>query len=236
MAKFLNSSGITYHLENLIKSAESNLFLVSPYLKFNSKIKQLLDDRNNFRIDIKIIYGKVDLQAEESSWLKSMDSIKMLFCKNLHAKCYINEKEAIITSMNLYEFSQQNNNEMGIHVTKEEDPKLYQDIYDEVRSLIRTSDHVSLSIEKVETKKPVLKKEKKVEKKISKITNKGFCIRCKDNISLNLEHPYCKKCYSSWNKFADITYEEKTCHNCGKDNKSSLEKPVCYSCFKKHYK
>ena len=158
MVKFLNSSGISYHLENLIKNANSNLFLISPYLKFNQRIKDLLDDRNNFRIDIKIIYGKVDLQTEESNWLKSKDFIKVLFRKNLHAKCYINEKEAIITSMNLYDFSQQNNNEMGIYIIKEEDPELYKDINDEVQSLIRTSEHVSISIEKVIPKKESSKK------------------------------------------------------------------------------
>ena len=226
MAKFLNSSGISYHLENLIKNANTSLFLISPYLKFNQRIKDLLDDRNNFRIDIKIIYGKVELQQEESDWLKSMDFIKVLFCKNLHAKCYINEKEAIITSMNLYDFSQQNNNEMGIYIIKEDDPELYQEIHDEVGSLIRTSEHYSISIEKVNPKKEPLKK------KFSK-EGKGHCIRCNAEIKLDPEHPLCKKCYKSWSKYSEQTYEEKFCHVCGKETKSSMEKPVCYSCYKK---
>lgn len=225
MAKFLNSSGISYHLENLIKNANQYLFLISPFLKFNKRIKDLLDDRNNFRIDIKIIYGKVDLQTEESNWLKSKEFIKVLFRENLHAKCYINEKEAIITSMNLYDFSQQNNNEMGIHVTKDEDEKLYQEIYEEVSSLIRTSEHVSISIEKVDPKKQNSKK--------SFSKGKGHCIRCDAEIKLDPEHPLCKKCYKSWSKYSDRTYEEKFCHVCGKEKKTSLEKPVCYSCYKK---
>src|SRR3989339_679158 len=95
MAKFLNSTGISYHLENLIKNANERLFLISPYLKFNPRIKQLLDERNRLRLDIRIIYGKVDLQTEESNWLKSLDSIKVLFCKNLHAKCYLSENDSI---------------------------------------------------------------------------------------------------------------------------------------------
>ncbi len=225
MAKFLNSSGISYHLENLIKNANTTLFLISPYLKFNSRIKQLLDDKNRLRLDIRIIYGKVDLQTDESKWLKSMDSIKVLFCKNLHAKCYINENEAIITSMNLYDFSQQENNEMGVYVTKTDDPELYEDINKEVISLIRTSEHVSISIEKVEPKKEYLKKSLSKEK--------GHCIRCGAEIKLDSKHPLCKKCYKKWSQYSDPTYEEKFCHICGKENKSSLEKPVCYSCYKK---
>jgi phosphatidylserine/phosphatidylglycerophosphate/cardiolipin synthase-like enzyme len=226
MAKFLNSSGISYHLENLIKDANSSLFLISPYLKFNSRIKQLLDERNRLKLDIRIIYGKVDLQTEESKWLKSMDSIKVLFCKNLHAKCYINEKEAIITSMNLYDFSQQNNNEMGIYVTKEEDLQLYQDIHAEVTSLIRTSDHVAISIEKIQPKKVIPTRTTSKEKD-------GHCIRCDSKIKVSLDHPYCVKCYKSWSKYSDPIYEEKFCHLCGLKNKSSLKKPACYSCHKK---
>jgi phosphatidylserine/phosphatidylglycerophosphate/cardiolipin synthase-like enzyme len=227
MAKFLNSSGISYHLENLIKNANTSLFLISPYLKFNSRIKQLLDDKNRLRLDIRIIYGKVDLQTDESKWLKSMDSIKVLSCKNLHAKCYINENEAIITSMNLYDFSQQENNEMGIYITKTEDPDLYEDVNREVVSLIRTSEHVSISIEKVEPKKDYSKQ---------LLKNKGYCIRCNSEIKLNSEHPLCKKCYQSWSQYSDSNYEEKFCHICGKETKTSMEKPICYSCFKKQTK
>ncbi|ATZ60836.2 MAG: phospholipase D family protein [Methanosarcinales archaeon Met12] len=230
MVEFLNSSAISYHLENLIKNAGVSLFLISPYLKFNSRIKQILDEKNRLRLDIRIIYGKADLQTEESKWLKSMDSIKVLFCKNLHAKCYINEKEAIITSMNLYDFSQQNNIEMGIYITKENDPKLYQDVHGEVTSLIRTSEHVSISIEKVETKKKGLDKTTPNEKQLK--NRNGHCIRCDADITLNPNYPLCKKCYTIWKEYSDPTYKEKFCHMCGKSNSSSMEKPVCYSCYK----
>ena len=227
MAKFLNSSGISYHLENLIKNANVSLFLISPYLKFNSRIKQLLDDRNRRRKDIRIIYGKVDLQTEESKWLKSMDSIKVLFCKNLHAKCYMNEEEAIITSMNLYEFSQQNNNEMGIYVTKKDDPELYRGISEEVDSLLQTSEYMSISIEIIDPKKESPKK---------KYSNgeQGHCIRCSTEIKLDPSHPLCNKCYQSWVKYSDPAYTEKFCHICGKSNKSSFKKPVCTNCYNKN--
>ena len=46
MAKFLNSSGTTYHLEELIKNASDRLIIISPYLKLNERIKELLEDRN----------------------------------------------------------------------------------------------------------------------------------------------------------------------------------------------
>ena len=54
-----------------------------------------------------------------------MDFIRTSYCKNLHAKCYLNGNRALLTSMNLYEFSQVNNHEIGVLVVREEEPHLY---------------------------------------------------------------------------------------------------------------
>lgn len=150
MAKFLNTSATTYHLEELIKSAKERLYLISPYLRVNERIRELLEDRDRYKLDIRIVYGKNELQPEENNWLKSLAFVRTSFCKNLHAKCYVNESVAIITSMNLYEFSQVNNNEMGILINREQDPELYRETYEEAQRLIRISEEIRVSVEKVE--------------------------------------------------------------------------------------
>ena len=149
MAKFLNTSGTTYHLEELIKKSSDRLILISPYLKLNERIKELLEDKNRLKIDIRILYGKSDLQPEEINWLKNLTFIRTSFCKNLHAKCYMNENECIITSLNLYEFSQINNNEMGILIARDADNQLYSDAYEEAQRIIRISEEVRMSVDKV---------------------------------------------------------------------------------------
>ncbi|TOO53537.1 DNA repair protein, partial [Vibrio parahaemolyticus] len=53
------------------------------------------------------------------------------------------------TSLNLYEFSQVNNNEMGIFIDRDEDPNVYKDSYEEAQRIIRISDEVRISLEKV---------------------------------------------------------------------------------------
>lgn len=149
MAKFLNTSGTTYHLEELIKNAQDRLILISPYLKLNDRVKELLEDKNRLKIDMRIVYGKNELQPEEINWLKELTFVRTSFCKNLHAKCYLNESECIITSLNLYEFSQVNNNEMGVLFTRDDDTDLFQDAYEEAQRIIRISDEVRMSLEKV---------------------------------------------------------------------------------------
>lgn len=164
MAKFLNTTGVSYHLEELIKNTKDRLILISPYLQFHKRVKDHLENLNIQKRDIRIIYRENKLQLEESNWLESQIGIRTSLCNSLHAKCYINENEAIVTSMNLYSFSQQNNDEMGIHVTKEDDSDLYDDIFNEVQRLLTISEEIRVSVKKID--KEV---EKKTEKTIEKV-------------------------------------------------------------------
>ncbi len=149
MAKFLNTSATNYFLEELIKNAKDRLILISPFLKLNDRMKELLADKNRLKIDVRIVYGKSELQPEEINWLKELTYVRTSFCKNLHAKCYMNEELAIITSLNLYEFSQINNNEMGVLIRREDDAELYKDAYEEAQRIIRISDEIRISLERV---------------------------------------------------------------------------------------
>jgi hypothetical protein len=140
MAKFLTTNGINYLLEEIIKGARERLVLVSPYLKLNAKIKELLGDSYRPDLNIQIVYGKRELDAAERQWLNSVPHIQTRFCRNLHAKCYFNENLCVITSLNLHLFSQQNNNEMGVMIKRATDHQLYADVSAEVDRLVRISE------------------------------------------------------------------------------------------------
>ncbi|MES9901475.1 MAG: phospholipase D family protein [Sedimenticola sp.] len=170
MAKFLNTSATNYYLEELIKNASERLILISPFLKLNDRIKELLDDKNRLKIDIRVVYGKSELQPEEINWLKELTYIRTSFCKNLHAKCYLNEESCIITSLNLYEFSQVNNNEMGVSISRSSDSEIYKEAYDEAQRIIRISDEVRITLEKVDKEEG----EDKHEHDNSKLTSSKF--------------------------------------------------------------
>jgi len=149
MAKFLGTTATNYHLEELIKEARERLIIISPYLKFNERFKTLLEDKDRMKIDVRIIYGKSELAPAEINWLGSLESVRTSFRQNLHAKCYMNEQVAIITSMNLYEFSQLNNDEMGVFIVREDEPELYREVYEEAQRIIRSSQQVRLAAAEV---------------------------------------------------------------------------------------
>ncbi|MBT3324545.1 hypothetical protein HN681_04035 [archaeon] len=222
MAKFLDTLGISNELGQIIKNAKEKLVIVSPYLQISDRFKEMLEDQDRMRIYIDILYRENKLKPTESNWLKKLSSVRLRNCEKLHAKCYLNEERALITSMNFYEFSQVNNDEMGIVVIKDKDPQLYEDINKEIQRLIRNNDEIKVTVEKV------------IPNKNNNSSTKGHCIRCKTEIKLNPKVPLCNKCYKSWSKYSDKTYKEKCCHICNKEFNSSMEKPVCLNCYNKN--
>ena len=219
MAEFLTTTGVSFRLEEIIKNAHDRLVIISPFLRINERIKELLEDKDRLKIDVRVIYGKSELRPEENNWLAAMTSIRTSFCKNLHAKCYLNEGEALLTSMNLYEFSQVHNHEMGILVSKAEDGELYEQIRREANRIERISETIQVTVAPVEPDED---------------SQQGFCIRCKATISANPEQPYCSRCFSSWNRYKNEAYAEKYCHLCGKEHETTKLKPVCRACYHKY--
>ena len=61
------------------------------------------------------------------------------FVKTFMPKCFLNEKEGLITSMNLHEYSQTHNWEMGIVLTKADDPVIYDAALNEVMMIVEQS-------------------------------------------------------------------------------------------------
>ena len=235
MAEFLTTTGISYNLEKLIGNSNEKLFLVSPYLQIAGSLRHLIEERDLRKIDIRVVYRKDNkINAEDMSFLQELTSVKISACENLHAKCYLNENTAIIASMNLYLYSQQNNREMGIKVEKEGEPDLYNDILKEVMVILQTSQQPEFSVKKL--KKDTSTSSKRVPKQINKKQQKkdmGFCIRCGSNLKFNPEKPLCYKCFKSWEKYNNPECTEKFCHACGTEYSSTVTKPVCYACYKK---
>ena len=240
MAEFLTTTGVSYRLEEIVKSARERLVIISPFLKVNERIKELLEDKNRLKIDVRVVYGKNELQPTENNWLESMTSIRTSFCRNLHAKCYLNENEALMTSMNLYEFSQVNNNEMGLLVSRERESELYNEILQESMRIVRVSEEICVTVATIEAAESIPQrtfrsgKDLKDPRPSLARPKDGFCIRCKDALPANPAQPYCKRCYAIWRQYENEAYKENHCHTCGSEHAATLLKPVCFACYKKY--
>jgi len=121
MAKFLNTSKAYAEIEDIVDKAKNKVVLISPYLKIPSPLLARLKhiDRENIRIIV--VCRKGDLKDDVKDDLKQLRNLELRFDENLHAKCFYNETSMVITSLNLHEYSQQNNREMGILLNSTDD-------------------------------------------------------------------------------------------------------------------
>lgn len=140
--KFITTQGINHFLYELIKNAYKEIILITPYAKLNTRLQELLKNKKIQGVEITFVCRVDNLKVEEKLILSECGTLKNR--NNLHAKCYISENEAIISSLNLYEYSQVNNDEMGILVKYNH--AMYKDIWDDA---IRISNNSGIIVEAV---------------------------------------------------------------------------------------
>lgn len=139
MAEFLRTSGISHYIEEIIIKAQEKLVIVSPYLKLSENLFERLKEKDSENIEVIFVYGKNELNEYEKRKLDSLKNLSLYFYKNLHAKCYYNESKMLITSMNLHEFSEKNNREMGVFIDKTNDSEIFEEAEQESSSIIKAA-------------------------------------------------------------------------------------------------
>ena len=121
MAKFLTGNELNSELEKLFEKAEEQIILISPYIKLHDRYASTLRTKiNNPKLEITIVFGKNEddisksMKQEDFIFFKEFPNIQIRYEKRLHAKYYASESSAIMTSMNLHSYSQDNNIESGV--------------------------------------------------------------------------------------------------------------------------
>lgn len=230
MAEFLTTNGTSLQIENIIIDAKTKLILVSPYLQLSKTLYERLKDASNRNVIIKIIYGKDELKPNEKNSLAELKNVEIYFFENLHAKCYFNETKMVITSMNMYEFSEKNNREMGVLIDRNIDKELFDKAVNETGSILQSAEQQQLR----KTERNIYTTNKKEQNnkptQYQKVI-RGYCIRCQTRIEYNPDRPYCGDCYSIWIQFENPDYQENVCHRCGEFEPTTMNKPLDYKCY-----
>lgn len=121
MAKFIRGNELNNEIEKILETAQEQIILISPYIKLHNRYASVLKTKKeNPKIKVTVVFGKNDedisrsMKQEDFEFFKEFPNIQIRYEKQLHAKYYSNESSAILTSMNLYSYSQDNNIEAGI--------------------------------------------------------------------------------------------------------------------------
>jgi phosphatidylserine/phosphatidylglycerophosphate/cardiolipin synthase-like enzyme len=226
MADFLTTSGTTTCIEELITKAKKRIVLISPYLKWSQILFERLVEADRRGVKIVIVFGKEDLRTEQRQRINQLANLSLYYYENLHAKCYFNELQLVVSSMNLHEFSERNNREMSVRVWASD--RVYKDAVAEAESIIQAAElaqgeHVSVASRE---------RARANEARAIDCTG-GHCIRCKKSIPLDKERPFCFECFAIWAGWENWDFEERFCHVCGSGANTSRRYPLCSDCFRR---
>lgn len=178
-----------------------------------------------------IVFGKDKLKPNEKNSLAELKNVHLYYFENLHAKCYFNEASMVITSMNIYEFSEKNNREMGVLIDRENDKDLFEKAMEEVKSIINSSEIYENT--KIQRKFAAKQAQNDRGGLASLTPAMGYCLRCERRIPFDPTRPYCQDCFTVWAFYGNRQFEENVCHSCGEFEFSTMDRPLCYECFKK---
>lgn len=214
MVRFITTNDISYQIREIFRKANNEIIIISPFLKISQKYRALLKEADERGVKIQLVYGKKYLNQKEYGQLFQFKNLEVYYYEDLHAKCYFNETKMVITSMNLHEYSERNNFEMGVAIETGSllDNEIYENAAKQSRALIKMS--------------------KKKKERFDYVENGliGFCIICREPMPFDDELHYiiCNRCW----KFGKRS-KGKFCHSCGRSYSTFKEKPLCLDCYKK---
>jgi hypothetical protein len=134
--KLIKPSQISGEILTLFEEADERVIIVSPYCKISkwykllSKLKSLIE--RNIKIEFYVREGEFETIREIEQI-----GIEPITIKNLHCKIYMNEKEAIISSMNLLLSSEINSLDIAYKTTNENE---YHELYDYYNRYIKQNE------------------------------------------------------------------------------------------------
>ncbi|MFJ1364953.1 hypothetical protein ACILDU_00720 [Capnocytophaga canimorsus] len=123
---FLTGSRLEEAIYDTLFKTEKELIVISPYIKLGTYLRENVFNQhlNNSKLHIIIGYGKNELNKEKSfrreeiEYFLQFPNITIVYIPELHGKYYANERQSVVTSMNLIDYSLVNNVEFGVFSKK----------------------------------------------------------------------------------------------------------------------
>jgi|GEM_PF-4556761 len=127
---------LSSEIEDIIDQGEEFVYIVSAYIElshqYHDKIEAALKNADKVAL---IIRDDGEIKKADLEWFRSVKKLKIYKVPRLHSKVYMNENEAVVTSLNLNGQSIAKNYEVGVLLDNDEDA--YDDILERVESYMQ---------------------------------------------------------------------------------------------------
>jgi len=119
--EIITATSIAEKIENIIEQSEEYCFLVTPYFYHWTQLENCFVNASKQKKKIVLFIRDEKRYTPYINEFYEKYNFDIVFIKKLHAKLYVNEHEALITSMNIYEYSKNENYEIGVLIKNKND-------------------------------------------------------------------------------------------------------------------
>lgn len=141
----INPNEIGVKISTLITESKKFFYAVTPYLNISTWEKIVLSLKNAEKRGVEIVFFVREIKASDKEVLDLLN-IEFYVIHNLHTKLYFNENQMIVSSMNLYEYSDLHSIDIALKIEKGSN---YNEIHD---YFIKYIDSQKISIENTSPK------------------------------------------------------------------------------------
>lgn len=206
--KFTADVELKRHIDELIRGADLDLFVVSPYLEMGNSLMEPLVKAAKDGVHVVLIHHSSQLKKHNvRTWLERLKTagVEVHHHPNLHAKLYLNEDRVIIASLNLVNASFNDSFEAGVDSNS---TSLIKEVRDYIECEILDSDLCQETVLN-DVHQPT----------------QGFCIRTKKPVMFDPSRPIHRE------EFYRVPDRDgKYCHACGSEAKTHVNQPFCPTC------
>lgn len=142
--KLIKPSQISGEILTLFEEADEKVIIVSPYCKIGKWYKLLAKLKSLIERNVEIEFYVREGEFETIQEIEQV-GIEPICIKNLHSKIYMNEKEAIVSSMNLLLSSEMNSLDIAYKTTTLEE---YKELLDYYNRYIKQTEKENINFEK----------------------------------------------------------------------------------------
>ena len=219
MGRIIEGKEIARAVGRLAEDSEREFVLVSPYINANSGLCGMLAGAAARRVEVVVLCAK---RPENFPALKALGGVETRLRPNLHAKAYMNERDALVCSMNLLDFPEPGNVEFGVLFSRLDSPEMFDTLATCVMRVYCESRELELlpGEDAADVRTP-----------LAGDGGEGRCIRCGATIKFDIQRPYCASCFANWYLYRNRGYLEKFCHHCGtRTIFLCINNPLCADC------
>ncbi|MBN1133172.1 MAG: hypothetical protein JXA39_08885 [Bacteroidales bacterium] len=140
--EFLSTIGTSYQIDRIINEAVNEIIFITPDLNFHDSIILKMKQADQRNVRITLVYGGERSQVKSQKWHKNLKNLRVLYHEKINTRIYRNEKDMVLTSLSLRDFTATKYKDLGALMMKNRDRSAFEDGLYEQELLIESAEVV----------------------------------------------------------------------------------------------